>query len=212
MRVFRLLTTAVALSALSASASAQAGPIWFSYRIEAESTPTNGGGGEFAVHHSSPGHDWVERATRPSVDLASLVLRPTPPADDPDWRPGYSNIATSSTRFSVRVALTDRASGEGGAVTLAGTAGSQWMHRYDGLYRGDGTWITFDGSQSQNLNLGGHVFTVEAGEAIDPRDSEVWASISVNCKHTFHNPEPGTLILGGIGLLAAGVARRLRRG
>ena len=52
MRVFRLLLTAAALSALSATA--EAGPIRFTYRIEAEHGPSADGGGEFAVNHRSP--------------------------------------------------------------------------------------------------------------------------------------------------------------
>jgi hypothetical protein len=209
MRVFRLLLAVVGLVVLSTSATA--GPIWFSYRLEHQSTPANGGGGEFAIHHPEPGHDWVEKVAKPSVDLANLWLRPTPPADDPAWQPGISNFVSSSTRFAVRVALTDRASGVSGEVTVTGTAGSDWIHRWDGLYRGDGTWIQFDGSQRHDLSLGGHIFTVQATEAVNPSDGEVWASISVNVSHTFHNPEPGTLVLGGIGLLSAAGLKFRRR-
>lgn len=205
MRVFRLLLTAAALSALSTSADA--GPIWFTYRIEAEHRPSADGGGEFAVNHNSPGRGWVG-PSRPSADLASLWLRPAPPAHDPDWQPGVSNIVSRATSFEVGVTLTDRASGVSGDLTLTGTAGSQWMHRWDGLYRGEGAWISFDGSQSRELTLGRHVYTVDAGQGYDPLDGEVWASISVSA---FPNPEPGTLVLGGLGLAAVGIARRWRR-
>ena len=210
MRVFRLLLTTAALFALSATADA--GPIWFSYRIEARHGPSGNGGGDFSIGHNSPGRGWVDRATKPSADLASLWLRPAPPLDDPDWRPGFSNIVNRSTSFEIDVTLIDRESRVSGEVTLTGTAGSQWMHRWDGLYRGDGAWISFDGSQSHELTLGRHVYTIDAGQGYDPQDGEVWASISVSALPTFHNPEPGTLVLGGLGLAAAGLARRWRRG
>jgi hypothetical protein len=208
MRVFRLLLTAAALFALSATA--EAGPIRFTYRIEAEHGPSEDGAGEFAVNHRSPGRGWVDHS-RPSADLASLWLRPAPPLHDPDWQPGISNTVSRTTTFEVGVTLTDRASGVSGDLTLTGTAGSQWMHRWDGLYRGEGTWISFEGSQTRELTLGQHVYTIEAGQAFDPRDAEVWASISVKSSPMVHNPEPGTLVLGGLGLAAAGLARRWRR-
>ncbi|HET6575005.1 MAG TPA: PEP-CTERM sorting domain-containing protein [Fimbriiglobus sp.] len=202
----RVLLAAVALFALSATADA--GSIWFAYRIEAQTTPAGGGAGEFVIRHGPPDGGWVDQATRPSADLASLWLRPAPPIDDPDWRPGFSNIVSRTTAFEVTVSLTDRASGLGGEATFTGTAGSQWMHRWDGLYRGEGTWIDFDGSQSQELTLGRHVFTIEAEQAFDPRDAEVQASIALSGAPVVPNPEPGTLLLGGLGLVVAGIARR----
>jgi hypothetical protein len=204
----RVLLAAFALFALSASADA--GPIWFKYRIEAETT-SEGGAGEFVVNHRSPGGGWVDKAARPSAELASLWLRPIPPGHDPDWQPGISNIVRHTTAFEIDITLTDRASGLRGEATFTGSAGSQWMHRWDGLYRGEGTWISFEGSQSQELTLGQHVYTIEASQAFDPRDAEVRASISVSGS-VIPNPEPGTLALGGIGLVAAGLARRWRRG
>lgn len=206
----RVLLAAAALFALTASASA--GPIWFRYTVTPNAWPPTGGAGDLTHGGAHPGPVRVDPAADPSVTILGLWLTPMPPLDDPDWVPGQSNIVSRTTTFQLDFALTDQASGESVGFTQTGVAAGQWMHRWDGLLRPDGAWIEFDGPPARQFALGANVYTVSTAGAYDPfGDGELAASISVRAAPLVHNPEPGTLILGGLGLAAAAGLRLRRR-
>jgi hypothetical protein len=124
---------------------------------------------------------------------------------------GYSaspkaTAPASDLNFVVTVNLTDLASGQSGAVEFTGRAGVAASGYFPPMVLFD---TTVDGGPVE-LTLGGNRYRVTPIGGL-PDEYEEPARVGMWIDVTATTPEPGTLVLVGIGLGAAGLARARRR-
>jgi hypothetical protein len=198
------------LGCLAAAGTAAAGPVWVQYRFDAYTIPaTTGEAGinAFAQHRAG------QVAVDGEVSLAAFrfsPLRPVPPDSAGDGPLSFDTV----TRFALKVALTDMASGEMGVVRMTGAATHNWFQTEDGRFQGEAGTIMFDGGGRAEFLLGGHEFDVLAEGKIPTEPGAMQASVRIRVHDpaVLESPEPGTLVLAGVGVAASGgyFARRRR--
>src|SRR5262249_44192480 len=132
-----------------------------------------------------------------TVPLATFGISPEVPG------------ATGDSHYTLNVILTDKASGASGTVNFAGPA-----PQTDPSFLGGRTHVTFTSPDHQSLVLGSHLFNVAVRFDGDPTPG-LWHggtfSAVVQGADAPQAPEPSTLVLAGMGLVA-GLGPTARRG
>ena len=111
---------------------------------------------------------------------------------------------TVDVPFTLKLRLSDHASGMSGYVTFSGDLkGDIWKH-------GSSLTPTFTSPLTQTVNIGHHDYTVTFESFTAPKGhghpGRFVFDVSVQ-----HNPEPSSLVLAGIGVPFFGLALRRRR-
>ena len=123
-----------------------------------------------------------------------------------------SNPATFTDKaYALTLAITDDASGKSGAMTFSGVFSGTLSNKSAILMN------TFTGPQTQSVQIGNHLYTVQIGPFAPPGPppSHISGSISALANVTVKDvPEPSTLVLSGLclGVFGAGWWYRRLRG
>lgn len=190
----------VAVALLALPSAARAGPIVWDYRTEV--TYDRDYGSRFAVTLAPAGTVSTTPGEVGGAELFTSTGNPRP-------EPGSYGV---SYGFTISVTITDRASGESGTLDFAGGYSTQWSYtdaeRDDpDRWRWDGEGSSFgDIFNRRVLNLGETVYSVwveGGGQGQFPN-----GVMLVEVASTANTPEPGTLVLAGLGLAGAGLVRR----
>jgi hypothetical protein len=203
----RLLAACPFLLVLTFAPAATAGFMW-GYENPANSTLLTPGSAAGLTLPNAPRADGPSdgRITATAVQQWSVA-----PATSPD------RVSQGAYTFDLK--LTDYASGASGVLNFKGMLdGSIWKEGAD-------LTNTFTGPKSGTLDLGGNTYTVTLDEFTPPNGfgengaGRLTADVAVqaagqpdpaDAETTAQTPEPGTAVLGVVGLLTGAAMRRLR--
>jgi hypothetical protein len=181
-----------------------AGPIWFTYRVDGYTTQS--AAGPLSFQQASTGSVPFDPATQSSVLLATV----RPDLQTPEQFSVSNNTpATDPTnkieisRFAMKVQITDSATSQQSVVRLTGWETITWnASNPNGV-----TQIGFD-PFSSDIVLGNQTFRLAAtGSLIDTGDTPT-GTVSLDAVTSAQAPEPATLALAGIGLVGWAAIRR----
>jgi hypothetical protein len=135
--------------------------------------------------------------------------------EGPQDTSGTSYEAT--TPFTVKVKVTDLASGDNTTFQVDGVLRDEWMKRFDGSWVNNyhnleigNFWLNQPLTESATLGGKNYVLQVTTYEAGSLADFQLY----INPPEGITTPEPASFLLGGIGLLPIGlrgIRRRLGR-
>jgi hypothetical protein len=195
------------LGVVAVAGPAAADPIWFTYRIDGNTTRTDAG--DVSVQAVYTGPVSLDARANPSAVLATVRLGGKPTLD-PGIVDGMTPDVVGQSRFALKLQITDTATREVGVVRLTGWVDARWVRTMADETLIDGTTIGFD-SGLQDVTVGGRTLHVVATGAAGASDADVFGTLSVRVDSPLATPEPGTLALAGIGLAGAvGIRRRVR--
>ncbi|HEY2785127.1 MAG TPA: PEP-CTERM sorting domain-containing protein [Fimbriiglobus sp.] len=202
MRPYRLLFGLLVAAVGGGQASAD--PIWFTYRVDGYTTQSDAG--DFTIQAVSSGPVSLDTGTNPSLVLATVRLG-TRTTNNPAVSDGSGPDMLS--RFSVKLQVTDATTGEVGVVRLTGWADFRSNRNDGGDATLDGTTIGFD-SDKEDLTVGSRTYAILATGDHGPNSDDVTGTLSIRVVTAVQTPEPGTLVLAGLGL-ASIAGKRFRR-
>jgi hypothetical protein len=212
-RMLKLLGVLAGL--LGVAGSAVAGPIQWSY---ATSLGPEGGGsgiwiGDYIRRDSYAPNGWAHAnivgqlqaadPTGPQTGAAHLALGGYHPGfyslqwDDA----GFALTGPVRQQFQVQLTITDAASGQSGVVTAYGTGQA---HQHDDMLAAPTFGFLLSQGADQSLTLGGNEYAVKfhATEDVGIADGVgISADVTASAANT---PEPGTLLLAGLGFASCG--------
>lgn len=182
-----------------------AGPIEFRATVGSQVSPGTPFPGSVTIGVRSREHYYL-----PSGQSVSLGAIRFDRLGEPQLGDGY----ITGTEFSIEVTVTDVASGQIGTLRVDGEGVDEWNLRpWDGLWQNSYHALRFgpEGTRDPfetSADLGGNEYTLR----VTPQESGEYADFAlvVNSGPTAATPEPGTLLLGALGLAPLGL-RRLRR-
>jgi len=194
---------AALLTLLLAPALAAAGPIGVNVLLASQMVEPNPSPGKLTLPTGQPG----DLLLTPGGEVTIGSIR-----FDDQRSPQSDGSYVAATEFSVFVKLTDLASGQTGTLRVDGNAVDQWDFRdwdgrwtnpYHNLEVGD-YWNGVP--YTTGVVLGGHDYVLR----VDRKDRGTAADFVLSAGAAPHAPEPGTLLLGALALVPAGL-RALRR-
>jgi PEP-CTERM motif len=184
---------------------AAAGPIWFSYRVDGVTTQQGSGEFFFQPSQSNP----IRLDSAAGVELASLQFVRTPPVLSDD---GNGPAVTDGvSRFAVNVQLTDTVTRLTNTVSLTGWAAYK-PNGIDGLDPAKAVVLAFDGDPSRDVRIGDATVRITAVGSTNAGSDEAFGTVSAQML-TQPAPEPGTIVLAGVGiagLIGAAGRRRVK--
>ena len=195
---------ATALALLCGASAARADLIAWSYNWDRSpvSVASDSGNGSVAFTNE-PTKDATGSSDTVATNLKASSLAP---ASAPD-------TLNTKGNYGLTLTLTDKASGQSGAVTFTG--------KLSGTFSKDSANITnqFTGALSQILVLGVNTYTVTIGPYAPPGPPSAsnFGSIAAHVDvlagvgGAGSSPEPSALVLAGLGLAAAGASRWRKR-
>jgi hypothetical protein len=197
MRPVRSLTVA-ALTSLLMPALAHAEPTWsYSWSTTGVVTSDDGSLGRVTLSPGSGG------PLTGSVDTGPGILAATLQATGP--AAGTTAIFTNRT-YGLTMHLTDLGSGKSGDVSFTGVLNGSLSSTFN-------LTNSFP-SPTQSINLGGNQYTVTAGLFVPPpgpgSPGSVGAHVTVS-PGVADVPEPASLVLAGVGVLAITLKCRRRK-
>jgi hypothetical protein len=151
--------------------------------------------------------DW--QPNRP-IPIASFLPDERWASPDTPYTPGESKAGSMRYEFTYHAEVTDGV--RAATFEMDGVVTAEWMQRYDGLVLPGAVVVWID----QPLSIArfpGEPFAVTAHEVRESSD-RIGAEVQLTIQPT-DTPEPGTLLLAGVGLATAGAGvwrrRRQRR-
>ncbi|MCE9562935.1 MAG: hypothetical protein K8U57_12900 [Planctomycetes bacterium] len=195
---FSILTTFVLIGTPAIST---AGPIDFNLEVTTTVTPGNPTPG--AVDLTFNQHGNLSLPSGGNLEVGNIhYLFPEGPQDTS----GTSYDAT--TTFSVKVKVTDTASGQNTTFQVDGAARDEWTKRFDGSWINDyhnleigQFWLNMPFTQSATLDGKDYVLQVTTYEGGTLADFELY----IDPPHGITTPEPASALLGAIALLPIGL-------
>jgi hypothetical protein len=192
------------LGVVAVGGPAVADPIWLTFRVDGYTTRTDAGG--VSVQTTLPGPFALDARTNPSAVLATVRLGGKPTLD-PGISDGSMPDVAGTSRFILNLHFGDGGPADVGVVRVAGWAENHWGRTFAGDPILDGTTIGFD-TNSWDLTVGGRKVQVTATGATGSPDDDVAGTLSVRMPSSLQTPEPGTLVMAGLGVAAAVALRR----
>lgn len=189
---------------LVVASSAVAGPVhvraWVTPRPgQTPFDPPPGGFAPDMTFDLSPGND---------VTLASFGPSEAWVTPDPVWDPNQSKQGYRQYLFTYHAEVTDVASGRANEFTLDGSAEADWIQRYDGLVLPGLLGVWFDGPDNRWTEVGANRYRLNVVDRV--AGDRIGADVTLAVAPA-EAPEPGTLVLAGVGLAAVGWWGRKQR-
>jgi hypothetical protein len=195
-RALRLMGVFAVL--LGAAEVAAAGPVTWSYQIRTDWAPSR----------ILTEQKWI---TDPEVTIQGLLRRPT--LRDPLWMPDPGSYRYDTfewaNHYQLEVRFTDVKSWTHNYDEFGWAVRREWVKSPDGLVwelHSTTDYLYPDPDGVSYNYAGGNRYEVRLNEAGD-----LTLGVTPNVPDPYNQPEPGTLILAGIGLAGAGLARLRRR-
>lgn len=129
-------------------------------------------------------------------------------APDPVYDPNQSKAGFRQYLFTYNAEVTDGASGQSKVFTVDGAAEANWIQRYDGLVLPGMMAVTFAAPADGWTTVGANRYRLTVTEQGEGN----WMGADVSLMTALPEvPEPGTLLLAGVGLVAAWAWRKKQR-
>jgi hypothetical protein len=196
----------VVLALVAVPGAAAAGPVAFRLSGEVDVQPGSPAAAASLLVTAPTGDILFDpnAPTRVGVVTVAPPVLPSDPANAPD-QGGGTYYDSAYLRLGLHV--TDVASGEQAEVWLPGRAHVEWWYGGGNEWNGSG-YIWFD-THPQSITLGGQLYTIWSPEIVQGADVSVNVWVGPDAPvNPF--PEPGTLVLAGVGLAPLGL-RFVRR-